>query len=435
MNRFRRTALPLCILLLCSLLLTGCWDRLDPENMYFIVAIGVDPGPQNDYIFTFAVSTPKSSSGAAGGGGGSSGGSSQKVIEVHSVEGSNLASALLASQSIIAPRLTLIHLKAIILGKDIASQGAIPLLSETQRYHEFRRTVDIITTNGRAETYLKNVLPKLEKDVDLWFELEMDPHNIGAVIPRSSRFHDLLMDMEQPGTGAVTMLSAPRPDIANGTADLPDGEQSSDSDLSPPMASDQYAGKLRRTGETPIEFYGSAVYRGQTLAGFLTGRETNSLNMLRGEYVNSILEFRDPSDPKRNLSLNMKAQNKAHMKVKRTNDQIRVSFQVQMEGDLYGSLTTVDYTQPEYRKKLEQSVQEQLHEMAAKVLDKTLYEWNVDCFHIGNKLRSTFPTLQEWYAYKWREHIKGTKYDLDIRFKMRRYGDEVGPAIEGDQLK
>lgn len=44
------------------------------------------------------------------------------------------------------------------------------------------------------------------------------------------------------------------------------------------------------------------------------------------------------------------------------------------------------------------------------------------------------PTLKEWYAYKWRDHIKDAKYRLDIRFQMRRHGDQVGPAVEGDKM-
>jgi spore germination protein KC len=437
MIRFQRFGTSLLIPLLCLPLLTGCWDRLDPENMAFIMAVGVDPGPRNDYIFTFAVAMPKSSSGAAGGSGGgsSSGSSSQKIVDVFSEEGANLAAALLASQSFVARRLTLIHSKAFVLGEDIAHQGIMSVLGECVRNSEFRRTVNIITTKGRADMYLQHIQPKMEKDINLWFELEMDPHNIGAITPRSSRFHDFILDLEQPGTGATTILSAPRPDIKKGTAELQDGEQTNDSDSGQQMAGGQYAGSLHRSGETPIDFFGSAVYRGEKLAGFLSGAETKSLNMIRGEFVKTVWEFRDPSDPKRNLSINMRAQKRARMRIKRTNDQVRVTFHIQMEGDLISSQTTVDYTQPENQKKLERLVENQLDEKASQLLDKTFYEWHVDCFHIGNRLRATFPTLQKWYAYKWREHIKETKYEIDIRFKMRRYGDQVGPAIEGDQMK
>ncbi|WP_158602237.1 Ger(x)C family spore germination protein [Cohnella endophytica] len=421
--------------LFCWPLLTGCWDRLDPENMAFIMAIGVDQGPRNDYIYTFAVAMPKSSSGAAGGGGGGSNDSSQKIVDVFSVEGDNLAATLLASQSFVARRLTLIHSKVFVLGEGIARQGVMPVLSEVVRNDEFRRTVNILTTKGQANAFIQHIKPKMEKDINLWFELELDPHNIGAVTPRNSRFHDFIADMEQPGTGGMTILSAASPDVDKGKGNISDGEDSSESESEPPITGDQYAGSLRRSGEVPVDFFGSAVYKGQKLAGFLTGAETKTLNMLRGEFEKTIWEFRDPSDPKYNLSINMNSQKKARMNLKRTKDQIRVTFHVQMEGDLMGSLSTVDYTQPENRKKLERSIENQMQDRASDLLDKTLYKWESDCFHIGNRLRANFPTLQKWYAYKWREHIKETKYELDIRFRMRRHGDQVGPAVEGDKLK
>lgn len=46
----------------------------------------------------------------------------------------------------------------------------------------------------------------------------------------------------------------------------------------------------------------------------------------------------------------------------------------------------------------------------------------------------TFPTLQEWYGYKWRDHIKDTKYKVNINFTMKKHGDLVGPAVEGDEM-
>ncbi|WP_424767794.1 Ger(x)C family spore germination protein [Paenibacillus sp. sgz302251] len=434
MRSFRRIAALLKISSLCMLLLSGCWDRQDPENIAFIMAVGVDPGPNNDYIYTFALAMPKTSSGASGGGGG--GESSQKILDVYSVEGANLASALLASQSYVARRLTLKHSKAFILGEGLARQGSMPILGEVVRNNEFRRTLNIITSKGRADSYIKHIKPTMEKDINLWFELEMDPHNIGAVTPKKSRFHNFIVDMEQPGTGATTILSAIRPDIEKGATNLQDEESSSDSNSRPPMVGDQYAGSLRRSGEIPIDIYGSAVYRGQKLIGFLSGTETKTLNMLRGEFEPTILEFHDPSDPERNISFKVNSQKKPSLKVKRTDDdQVRVAFLLQMEGDLISSMSNVNYTKPDQQKKLESAVENELIKRASELLDKTLYQWNVDCFHIGNQLRASFPTLKAWYAYNWREHIKETKYELNIRFKMRRHGDQVGPAVEGDKMK
>jgi|GEM_PF-3608256 len=428
MRRFLRAMLALPMVGLP--LLSGCWDRLDPENMAFIMAVGVDPGPSSNFIYTFAVAMPKSSNAAAGGD--SSGGSQEQIVDVFSQEASNLTAALMASQSYVARRLTLIHSKVFVLGESLARKGVMPVLGEVVRNDEFRRTVNVITTKGRADTFIHSIKPTMEKDINLWFELELDPHNIGAVTPHHSRFHDFIVDMEQPGTGATTILSAARPDIERGKARIAD--EDSDKKASQPIEGDQYAGTLHRSGETPIDFFGSAVYRGERMVGFLTAYETIMMNMLRGEFEKTTLEFRDPSDEKLTLSIIMSAQKKPDMDIKRNKDEIEVSFKVRMEGDLIGSFSKLDYTLPQNQKKLETSVEEQLRDRTSKILDKTMHQWSTDCFHIGNHVRATFPTLQDWYAFKWRDHIKETKYRLDIRFQMRRHGDQVGPAVEGDKM-
>lgn len=432
MRGFKRIINRCVLLLLVVPMLSGCWDRLDPENMAFIMAIGVDPGPNNDYIYTFALAMPKSNGGMNGGEKSSSG--DNPIVSIFTEEGASLSAALLTSQSFIARRLTLIHSKAFILGDGVARQGIMPILGEVVRNEEFRRTVKVVTARGSAETYIKNIKPKMENDIDLWFELEMDPHNIGAITPKNSRFHDFIMDIEQPGTGGTTILSAAHPEVDKGGNNQEMGEASSDTKDAQMIASDKYAGDLPRTGETPIDIFGSAVYKGQKMVGYLTAQETTILNILRGEFENTVMEFHDPFDSKHNLTFNVNADKKTVFKLKRNADQINVTFIVRMEGELSGSMSNVDYTIPKNTIILEEAVEDQLSQQASKLLDKTLYNWNVDCFHIGNRLRASFPTLQEWYGYKWRDHIKDTKYKVSIKFTMRKHGDQVGPAVEGDEM-
>nr|WP_243864482.1 Ger(x)C family spore germination C-terminal domain-containing protein [Paenibacillus castaneae] len=196
--------------------------------------------------------------------------------------------------------------------------------------------------------------------------------------------------------------------------------------------SDQYAGKIKRTGEVPVEFFGTAVYKSSVLAGFLNGSETRILNMLRGELSQSIWDFRDPSDKQLNLSVTMKPDKHAHLKIVRSGDQVNAIFDIAMEGKLISVQSKVDYTKPKNKKKLEEAVQLQLHDQAIKVLDKTVHKWGVDCFNINNRVVSTFSTLKEWDAFNWRSRLKDMKYEVNITFILHQTGGQVGPALEGE---
>lgn len=430
MKSMVRTLKMMLILALSVPLLSGCWDRVDPENMAFIVAIGVDPGPKNDYLFTFALAVPKPVNAS---GGGSQSPTNKKLITVYTVESSNIASALVASQSFIARRLTLIHAKAFIFGESIARKGLMPILSEVVRNREFRRSMYVMTTRGDAETFIQNILPTTETDISLWIELELDPNDMGSLIPIKSRFNDFILDIESAGTGAITIQASPRLDIRKGLSQMPsEGSDSSSSGTSQPIIGKQHAGKIRRYGEIPLEFYGSAIYKGSKLAGFLDGSETLILNMLTGSFKKSIWDFPDPSDSSLNISMIVSPEKQTRMHVQRKNDKVHIAFDIDMEGDLVSVQSKVDFTKPENTKRLERLVQKQLLEQSNQLISKLLHKWESDCFRINNYLKSTFSTLKEWEDFNWREHIKDVEYEANISFKMRRYGDQVGPAIEGD---
>lgn len=428
MDKFPRILRIVFVIILTLPALTGCWDRQDPENMAFVVAIGVDIGPKNDYLFTFAIAVPKPlSSGSQNTSG------PAKPIVVHTVEGSNIISALLASQSFIARKLTLTHAKAFILGEELAKKGVMPVLSEVVRSREFRRSFYVLTTHGSAETYIQTIKPTMETDISLWFELELDPNNMGTMIPPNSRFHNFIIDMEKIGVGAIAIQTAFRKDILEGNVDLSSGKN--DSDGKQPIVGNQNAGEIQRSGETPVEFFGTAVYKGDKLRGFLNGNETKNLFMLRGDFKRTTWDFTDPANKKLNLTIDMKAQKRTVMKVKRKNNQVSVYFEITMEGDLISVQSSADYTKEKNRKKLERAVEKQLKKEATDLLDKTIHKWGVDCFFINNDVRSTFSTLKEWNDFKWQKHVKDVTYQVDITFHMRGHGDQVGPAVKGEKME
>lgn len=407
--------------------LGGCWDRQDPENMAFVVAVGVDKGPENDYLFTFAVAVPK----PLGGDSQSSGGN--KSMVVHTVEGSNIVSAILASQSFIARKLTLLHSKVFIVGEGLAKDGVMPVLSEVVRSREFRRSFYVMTTHGTAKEYIRNIKPTTESDISLWFELELDPDNMGSMIPINSRFHDFITDIEKGGGGAVTIQTAYREDLVKGNADLPVGTGNTNGKQ--PIVGEQNAGEIRRVGESPVEFFGSAIYKDDKLIGFLNGHETKNLNMLRGDFERTTWDFSDPADEKLNLTIDMKVQKEGKIKVKRRKNKVMVTFDIELEGDLISVQSDRDYTKKKNRRLLEQTIEKTLKEESEALLDKFLHEWEVECFRINDHVKATFSTLKEWEDYKWKEHIKDIDYKMNIKFNMRGYGDVVGSEIKGDEIQ
>lgn len=59
------------LLLLATLIVTGCWDRREPELLAFVLAVGLDKGPTTgEYKIVAQIHNPLAMTQEMGGGGG-----------------------------------------------------------------------------------------------------------------------------------------------------------------------------------------------------------------------------------------------------------------------------------------------------------------------------------------------------------------------------
>lgn len=76
----------LCLIISCSILFTGCWDKVEFEEQGYVGAIGIDNGPQNSIRVTFQIVKTVSQSGpsATGSAMGSSEKAASEIISINS---------------------------------------------------------------------------------------------------------------------------------------------------------------------------------------------------------------------------------------------------------------------------------------------------------------------------------------------------------------
>lgn len=132
----------LVLFLLPPLLLTGCWDKKDPEDRVFIISLGVDDTPAG-YRFTFAPADIESGE-----------------AEAYTAEAQTLAGAVAQVDTKISRKTDLGQLKTIILGKDILEKrGELDaLLRELERSHTVSEKVMLLATEDSAADCIKGVM-------------------------------------------------------------------------------------------------------------------------------------------------------------------------------------------------------------------------------------------------------------------------------------
>ena len=144
------------VLLVILLLLSGCWDRKELEKLAIVTGIGIDYGEEgDDYQVSFQIArsgevkTPGSSSQDGGGGGGGS-----KSVWLLKSKGATIFDAVRNATLQSSRRLFLSHNQVVIINKEVAEKGLLPVIDFLIRDHEPRLNEWLLITREQAETIL-----------------------------------------------------------------------------------------------------------------------------------------------------------------------------------------------------------------------------------------------------------------------------------------
>lgn len=151
----------ICVIILCVMLLCGCWNRRELNTLAIVVGIGLDKGDNPGEIKLTAQleNTAESKSGSDEGGGG---GEAQKPFVNITNTGTEVFSTMRDYNSLLTRKLYLPHNQIIVVSEDIAKSDLSPYLDFFLRDHESRLTVRLAVVKGKAEDALSSK-PVLEK--------------------------------------------------------------------------------------------------------------------------------------------------------------------------------------------------------------------------------------------------------------------------------
>ncbi|MFB9754265.1 Ger(x)C family spore germination protein [Paenibacillus hodogayensis] len=144
--------------LFAAMLLGGCWDRTEVNDIAIVLGAGVDKF-ENGFRVSVLIPLPGNMGGATGGSGGSGG---NRPYTVDTETGRTIREAFVKLQERNSRRLFSGHRKLFIIGEAAAKDGLTDLMDITARVPENRLTSYIVIAKGQAEDVL-NAAPKLER--------------------------------------------------------------------------------------------------------------------------------------------------------------------------------------------------------------------------------------------------------------------------------
>jgi spore germination protein KC len=152
MNKIARSKyLKIVILFLISpLLLSGCWDRREINDLAFVLASAIDKENQL-YRLSILIPLPGNMGGAGGGGGGTGG---VAPYTVQSELGTTPLEAVANMQLRLSRKIIFAHRRVLLIGEDAAKEGLTILMDSLSRTPENRLSTFVAVTKGKAGDFL-----------------------------------------------------------------------------------------------------------------------------------------------------------------------------------------------------------------------------------------------------------------------------------------
>lgn len=183
-------------LILSLLVLTGCWDRKEVNDLAFVTMTGYDKMGENQYRTSIQVPLPGAmgGTGSTGGGGGTQGG----PYYIDSEIGRNIRESNDLLQRRMSRKTNFSHRRVIIIGEELARSGFKKTLDVLLDQPQSRITAYVLVTRGEAMQIL-NAEPHLEKlPSEALRELSKENEGINV--------KNILNDIWRPGKDPVIPL-------------------------------------------------------------------------------------------------------------------------------------------------------------------------------------------------------------------------------------
>lgn len=409
-----KNKLLICLLIIISILFTGCWDKVEFEEQGYVGAIGIDNGPRNSIRVTFQIVKTTSQAGPSATG--STMGSSDKAAsEIISINSPDFFSARDLVGIAITRKITLSHSRILIVGEEFAKSNKFyPTLEASLRDEEMRRSMGLMVTRETAEEFINNNKMLLESSPTKFYQLMTQRwKQIGYAPPRSNinRFvqrieHGESIFLANYGTAKTFTIKGGKNDV------------------------DYLPGEIGMNAKTSTEIIGSAVFKNGKMVGRLNGDETRLVSLLRStpEFQSILYSQVDPLDPKYMIGMRLKKDKKTRIKIDTSKDVPLIDVTVPITIEVLSIPSFLNY--PEDTEKqtiLKKAIENELETSSLSLMEKTQKEFKGDPFLWEIEARKNFSTYNDYKNYSWSSKYPEANVKIQYRVTIRGFGKALKP--------
>ncbi|WP_315792586.1 Ger(x)C family spore germination protein [Paenibacillus sp. BIC5C1] len=375
------------ISMLCSLLLTGCWDRTEINDLAIVLATGVDYVDEKVQL-TAQIFIPRKGSGGAESG--SSGTSASGVTMTRTAEGQTIAEALNRLQRKVARNMFWGHCEVIVISEQAGKNGIREYIDFLLRYPQFREHAYVFSSSEAAKDVLA-ILDPLERSSAESLR-EMANMKLGTRVT----VLQLAQSIEGPSRSAILsrMLILPT-------------EPGQD-----------------RLATTPY-LKGLSLYKNDTYVKTVQEPLSLGVLLLSNELDNIIMPVEvKPSKGSFSIrAVDVKTVLVPHIR----NQEWTMEIHIHSKGEVVLNTTDDDLTDPSKMAKLQQAWTDRLKELAEKALQMSQKELKSDFFKFATQFRRYYPHQWTIHQQEWEKIYSEMNVNIDVKVAIVSTGKSIGP--------
>ena len=253
------------------ILLTGCWDMREIDELGLVMAVGIDKAENsNNYIVTVQIANPKPAEASK-----SDKSSASQAVWVASAEGETIFDAVRQLVKISAKRIMWAHNNIVIIGESLARDGIAPVIDYFTHNPELRMKTFVVVSKGNAKEYvastssMENIPGLALAEVLRYSKLSAEGLETDLLSLSASFFGQ----DTQPVISAISFKKA----VIQADKDKPQGES-----------------------ET-IELAGAAVFKKDKMSGWLSPEQTRGVAWIANITHNAIVTVVEPGQEYRKV--------------------------------------------------------------------------------------------------------------------------------------
>ena len=380
------------IVIICLLLLTGCWDRKELSDIGIIVGMAIDKDPETgEYIITSQYLRPAAESTQTP--------TPEQPFLVVSATGKTIAEVMRKANQTIDRESVFAHNKVIIISEELAREGLIPIIDTFQRGKQVRG----------------HVWFSIAKDIEAKKLLQIKQEKISRV--PANALSSLFQSSEYSAT-AVNLLTYYKEILCSGQNAVVGVLMREEIDYEP---------------YERVKLSGAAAFKRDKLVGFLNKIETRGYNWITGGPTTIQGAMTLPSlleEDKLVTVLLRDLKSEIKPTVDKSN-QITFTINVEQKLSMTGQEATVKLEDRkeifDYLNELQGEAEKKIEEEIKGVIDKAQKDFQSDIFGFGEMLNKRYPKVWNKVKENWSETFATVPYTVNVRVEIITSGLLQGP--------